>query len=250
MLGGLHTILTFSDSVHSIPVNLETRQRIAFFIWDCLDEIYIRCGVPDIWVSKSKEGADEIMYLMKQHEALRIAYILGVREHIFTGSVSSLAWFMSAHETSFVTLGQRVLANPLKFKMHYGYPDGFDWFLFLTRGGISKASRVINISEDIFPGFNCTLQGRNVTHHEFIQVASGSREQVLSRDVLWLGLNLDFFMMLSFYYTTVGFYLYTMMVVLTIYAFLWGWVYLALGCVEKSALLADTDSADNNSALA
>lgn len=29
-------------------------------------------------------------------------------------SVSSLAWFMSNQETSFVTLGQRVLANPLK----------------------------------------------------------------------------------------------------------------------------------------
>ncbi|KAK8481921.1 hypothetical protein V6N13_017643 [Hibiscus sabdariffa] len=37
--------------------------------------------------------------------------ILGVREHIFTGSVSSHAWFMSAQETSFVTLGQRVLAR-------------------------------------------------------------------------------------------------------------------------------------------
>lgn len=29
-------------------------------------------------------------------------------------SVSSLAWFMSNQETSFVTLGQRVLAKPLK----------------------------------------------------------------------------------------------------------------------------------------
>lgn len=29
-------------------------------------------------------------------------------------SVSSLAWFMSNQETSFVTLGQRVLAYPLK----------------------------------------------------------------------------------------------------------------------------------------
>ncbi|KAI4974601.1 hypothetical protein ZWY2020_048208 [Hordeum vulgare] len=35
--------------------------------------------------------------------------ILGVREHVFTGSVSSLASFMSNQETSFVTLGQRVL---------------------------------------------------------------------------------------------------------------------------------------------
>ncbi|VFQ94453.1 unnamed protein product [Cuscuta campestris] len=108
--------------------------------------------------------------------------ILGVREHVFTGSVSSLASFMSNQESSFVTLGQRVLANPLK-------------------GGISKASRVINIIEDIFSGFNSTLCQGNVTHHEYLQVgkgrdfglnqialfegkvAGGNGEQVLSRDV-------------------------------------------------------------------
>lgn len=32
----------------------------------------------------------------------------------FDNSVSSLAWFMSNQETSFVTIGQRVLANPLR----------------------------------------------------------------------------------------------------------------------------------------
>jgi callose synthase len=41
---------------------------------------------------------------------IRYPTILGVREHVFTGSVSSLASFMSKQETSFVTLGQRVLA--------------------------------------------------------------------------------------------------------------------------------------------
>ncbi|VFQ65749.1 unnamed protein product [Cuscuta campestris] len=76
--------------------------------------------------------------------------ILGVTEHVFTGSVSSLASFMSNQESSFVTLGQRVLANPLKVRMHYGHPDVFDRLFHITRGGISKASRVINISEDIF----------------------------------------------------------------------------------------------------
>lgn len=79
----------------------------------------------------------------RQDHGLRPATILGVREHVFTGrfnpwvlslsdhelcfkalrdvlssfiyfSVSSLAWFMSNQETSFVTLGQRVLADPLK----------------------------------------------------------------------------------------------------------------------------------------
>ncbi|KAK8529605.1 hypothetical protein V6N13_102510 [Hibiscus sabdariffa] len=190
--------------------------------------------------------------------------ILGVREHVFTGSVSSLAWFMSAQETSFVTLGQRVLANPLKIRMHYGHPDVFDRFWFLSRGGISKASRVINISEDIFAGFNCTLRGGNVTHHEYIQVgkgrdvglnqismfeakvAGGNGEQVLSRDVYRLGHRLDFFRMLSFFYTTVGFFFNTMMVILTVYVFLWGRLYLVLSGVENAAL---ANSSNNNRAL-
>nr|KYP44555.1 Callose synthase 12 [Cajanus cajan] len=194
---------------------------------------------------------------------IRKPTILGVREHIFTGSVSSLAWFMSAQETSFVTLGQRVLANPLKVRMHYGHPDVFDRFWFLTRGGISKASRVINISEDIFAGFNCTLRGGNVTHHEYIQVgkgrdvglnqvsmfeakvASGNGEQILSRDVYRLGHRLDFFRMLSFFYTTVGFFFNTMMVILTVYAFLWGRLYLALSGVEN----AMESNSNNNKAL-
>ncbi|KAK9922468.1 hypothetical protein M0R45_030931 [Rubus argutus] len=196
----------------------------------------------------------------RRYYGIRKPTILGVREHVFTGSVSSLAWFMSAQETSFVTLGQRVLANPLKVRMHYGHPDVFDRFWFLTRGGISKASRVINISEDIFAGFNCTLRGGNVTHHEYIQVgkgrdvgfnqismfeakvASGNGEQVLSRDVYRLGHRLDFLRMLSFFYTTVGFFFNTMMVILTVYAFLWGRLYLALSGIEGSILGDDTSN--------
>ncbi|KAL5539806.1 hypothetical protein UlMin_044300, partial [Ulmus minor] len=175
---------------------------------------------------------------------IRLPTILGVREHVFTGSVSSLALFMSNQETSFVTLGQRVLANPLKVRMHYGHPDVFDRVFHITRGGISKASRVINISEDIFAGFNSTLRQGNITHHEYIQVgkgrdvglnqialfegkvAGGNGEQVLSRDVYRLGQLFDFFRMMSFYFTTVGFYVCTMLTVLTVYIFLYGKTYL------------------------
>ncbi|KAK1388894.1 1,3-beta-glucan synthase [Heracleum sosnowskyi] len=199
----------------------------------------------------------------KHYYGIRKPTILGVREHIFTASVSSLAWFMSAQETSFVTLGQRVLADPLKVRMHYGHPDVFDRFWFLTRGGISKASRVINISEDIFAGFNCTLRGGNVTHHEYIQVgkgrdvglnqvsmfeakvASGNGEQVLSRDVYRLGHRLDFFRMLSFFYTTVGFYMNSLIIIFTVYSFLWGRLYLALSGVEKAL----KDDVANNTAF-
>ena len=74
----------------------------------------------------------------KDHHGDRRPTILGLREHIFTGglvypslhtytdihaysvsffiySVSSLAWFMSNQEKSFVTIGQRILADPLRY---------------------------------------------------------------------------------------------------------------------------------------
>ena len=64
--------------------------------------------------------------------------IVGFREHIFTGSVSSLANYMALQELSFVTLGQRVLADPLHMRLHYGHPDIFDKLWFTTRGGVSE----------------------------------------------------------------------------------------------------------------
>ncbi|XP_062212503.1 callose synthase 7-like [Phragmites australis] len=180
--------------------------------------------------------------------------ILGLREHIFTGSVSSLAWFMSNQEMSFVTIGQRVLANPLKVRFHYGHPDIFDRLFHITRGGISKASKTINLSEDIFSGYNSTMRGGNITHHEYMQVgkgrdvgmnqissfeakvANGNGEQTLSRDIYRLGRRFDFYRMLSFYFTTVGFYFSSMVTVLTVYVFLYGRLYLVLSGLEKSIL--------------
>uniref|UniRef100_A0A0E0L8M2 1,3-beta-glucan synthase n=1 Tax=Oryza punctata TaxID=4537 RepID=A0A0E0L8M2_ORYPU len=189
-----------------------------------------------------------------ENHGVRQPTILGVREHIFTGSVSSLAWFMSNQETSFVTIGQRVLANPLKVRFHYGHPDVFDRIFHITRGGISKASCGINLSEDIFAGFNSTLRRGNVTHHEYIQVgkgrdvglnqislfeakvACGNGEQTLSRDIYRLGHRFDFFRMLSCYFTTVGFYISSMMVVIIVYVFLYGRLYLALSGLELAIM--------------
>ncbi|XXG90537.1 hypothetical protein AAC387_Pa12g2278 [Persea americana] len=191
---------------------------------------------------------------VKPKQMRRRPTILGLREHIFTGSVSSLAWFMSNQETSFVTIGQRVLANPLKVRFHYGHPDVFDRIFHITRGGMSKASKVINLSEDIFSGFNSTLRGGTITHHEYMQVgkgrdvgmnqislfeakvANGNGEQTLSRDVYRLGRRFDFYRMLSFYFTTVGFYFSSMVTVLTVYVFLYGRLYLVLSGLERAIL--------------
>ncbi|XP_058098220.1 callose synthase 3-like isoform X2 [Magnolia sinica] len=159
----------------------------------------------DNYMEEAFKMRNLLQEFLKKHDGVRHPSILGLREHIFTGSVSSLAWFMSNQETSFVTIGQRLLANPLKVRFHYGHPDVFDRLFHLTRGGVSKASKVINLSEDIFAGmfkfsfscfqvgkfcvnfiemcyascgygmagFNSTLREGNVTHHEYMQVGKG-----------------------------------------------------------------------------
>ncbi|XP_052114381.1 callose synthase 5 [Arachis duranensis] len=142
--------------------------------------------------------------------------------------------------------------NEKRVRFHYGHPDVFDRIFHFTRGGFSKASRGINLSEDIFAGFNSTLRRGNVTHHEYIQVgkgrdvglnqislfeakvACGNGEQTLSRDIYRLGHRFDFFRMLSFYFTTVGFYVSSMAVSLTVYAFLYGKLYLSLSGFENA----------------
>ncbi|GMH24888.1 hypothetical protein Nepgr_026731 [Nepenthes gracilis] len=181
--------------------------------------------------------------------------ILGLREHIFTGSISSLAWFMSYQETSFVTIGQRLLANPLRVRFHYGHPDFFDRVFHITRGGVSKASKTINLSEDVFAGFNSVLRRGYITYHEYIQVgkgrdvglnqiskfeakiANGNSEQTLSRDIFRLGRRFDFFRMLSCYFTTIGFYFSSLISVIAVYVFLYGQLYLVLSGLQKALLI-------------
>ncbi|KAJ0623230.1 putative 1,3-beta-glucan synthase [Helianthus annuus] len=219
-------IFTRGEGLQTIDMNQDNYMEEAFKMRNLLQEFLVTHGV-------------------------RTPTILGLREHIFTGSVSSLAWFMSNQETSFVTIGQRLLANPLKVRFHYGHPDVFERLFHLTRGGVSKASRIVNLSEDIFAGFNSTLRGGNVTHHEYIQVgkgrdvglnqislfeakiANGNGEQTMSRDIYRLGHRFDFFRMLSCYFTTVGFYFNTLLTVLIVYVFLYGRLYLVLSGLER-----------------
>ncbi|KAF8408931.1 hypothetical protein HHK36_005001 [Tetracentron sinense] len=68
------------------------------------------------------------------------------------------------------------------------------------------------------------------------KVANGNGEQTLSRDVYRLGQRFDFYRMLSFYFTTVGFYFSSMITVLTVYVFLYGRLYMVLSGLEKAIL--------------
>ncbi|PKU65171.1 Callose synthase 7 [Dendrobium catenatum] len=119
---------------------------------------------------------------------------------------------------------------------------------------LGKSSENSPPSMEIHTGFNSTLRGGNVVHKEYMQVgkgrdvgmnqislfeakvANGNGEQTLSRDVYRLGRRFDFYRMLSFYFTTVGFYFSSMVTVLTVYVFLYGRLYFVMSGLEKSIL--------------
>eukprot|EP00474_Spongospora_subterranea_P008611 CRZ09069.1 hypothetical protein [Spongospora subterranea] len=170
-----------------------------------------------------------------QGTADRPITIVGFAEHIFTSRLSSIANYMALQEGVFVTLGQRVLANPLRIRMHYGHPDVFDKIFHLTRGGVSKASRGINLSEDIFAGYNTTLRGGSVVFKEFMEIgkgrdvglqqlttfeaklSQGAAEQSFSRDVARIADKFDFFRLMSFYTGGLGFYFNNSFTILAVF---------------------------------
>ncbi|KAJ0390658.1 hypothetical protein ATCC90586_011402 [Pythium insidiosum] len=189
------------------------------------------------------------------HPSKKPVSIIGMREHIFTGNASSLSKFKSWQELVFVTLSQRVLADPLCVRMHYGHPDIFDKVIALSRGGVSKASKGINLSEDVFAGFNSTLRGGVVTHVEFMQcgkgrdvalsqismfegkLANGAGETCLAREAHRMGQFMDFFRLNSMYYSHTGFYFATWMTIVTTFVYMYSKVYIALAGVQQEMVL-------------
>ena len=96
------------------------------------------------------------------------------------------------------TLVQRTMADPLYCRYHYGHPDMLDKLALLAQGGVSKATKDLNLSEDVFAGMggslpyllwppflwqrclprlrtgmDATLRGQTVVHREYFQVGKG-----------------------------------------------------------------------------
>lgn len=193
--------------------------------------------------------------------------IIGMKEHIFTGRASSLARFMTLQELVFVSLTQRVMANPLRSRMHYGHPDVFEKSFVMTNGGVSKASKGINLSEDVFSGYNATLRGENVTHIEFMQcgkgrdvtlsqinafeakLANGSAESSLTRDAHRMGIGMDFFRLNSMFYGHMGFYICNALTVLCVFCYSYAKLYVALHYTLEETVITKTSTLDDLAAV-
>jgi hypothetical protein len=71
---------------------------------------------------------------------------------------------------SFVTIVQRVLSYT-GVRLHYGHPDIFDGYWCRFHVGLSKASVDVNLSEDIFFGFDNMSRVADCSFVEYIHIA-------------------------------------------------------------------------------
>ena len=172
--------------------------------------------------------------------------IVGFREHIFSESGGAVASFAAANEFVFGTMVQRFLTWPLMVRFHYGHPDVWDKVWAFSSGGVSKASKTLHVSEDIFAGFNCVLRGGDVEYLEYIhcgkgrdmgltavngfeqKISAGNALQCTSRDLYRIGKHFDLARLMSFYFSGSGFYITTMFTVQAVYYFILAQLCLAL----------------------
>lgn len=186
------------------------------------------------------------------------ARIIGFREFIFTESHGAVGSVMASAEWSFGTICQRFLSG-LGARMHYGHPDFLDGFWASNRGSLSKASPAINLSEDIFAGFNVRMRGEASKHVDFLawekgressfnaaalfytKVSKGNVGVMRSRDLKVITQNMNVVDNFSFYFASIGFYLNNLLIDLssTVYVFL----FILLALATKS--LTDVASLDS-----
>jgi len=171
--------------------------------------------------------------------------ILGFREFIFTEHHGMVGSIMASAESSFGTICQRFLAG-LDVRMHYGHPDFIDAFWASNRGSLSKASPAINLSEDIFAGFNARMRGERSEHSDalawekgretsfntssqfFYKVSTGNVGVMKSRDLKILCERLNISDNLSFYFASIGFYLNNWLIDMSIKIYVYFFVLLTL----------------------
>jgi len=97
---------------------------------------------------------------------------LGFREVIYTAREGTVGKCHAAAEWTFGTIYQRFLSG-MDCRMHYGHPDFLDGFWARNRGGMSKSSPVVNLSEDIFAGFNVRMREEKSPHIDALEFEKG-----------------------------------------------------------------------------
>ncbi|GLI69025.1 hypothetical protein VaNZ11_013564, partial [Volvox africanus] len=165
--------------------------------------------------------------------------LVGFREWIFSDVSGALGTFAAACELAFGTIVQRTMSYPGRVRLHYGHPDVFNKMHIMTRGGLSKATRQLHISEDVFGGFNQLLRGAQIKYKEYIscgkgrdmgfdsinafeiKISGGGGECVVSRDVARLAPRMDLARLLHFYHSGPGYYINSLFIMTAVWLNIW-----------------------------
>lgn len=177
------------------------------------------------------------MPLDQEDRAAPRCRLLGFREHIYTGREGALGRCVAGAEWTFGTIYQRFLSG-LGVRMHYGHPDFLDAFWARNRGGMSKASPIVNLSEDIFSGFNVRMREEVSMHIDALEfekgretsfvaannfcskISCGSVASLRSRDTHLLCERIGLVHALSFYFASVAFYVNNVLLDASIYLYI------------------------------
>lgn len=178
--------------------------------------------------------------------------IVGAREFIFSENIGVLGDVAAGKEQTFGTLFARTLAE-INGKLHYGHPDFTNAVFMTTRGGISKAQKGLHLNEDIYAGMNAVCRGGLIKHCDYYQcgkgrdlgfgtivnfttkIGAGMGEQMLSRELFYMGTNLRIDKFLSFYYAHAGFHINNVFIILSVELFLL--VLVCLGSLKHETIL-------------
>ncbi|CAE7879948.1 FKS1, partial [Symbiodinium sp. KB8] len=193
-------IFTRGEILQMIDANQEAYYEASLFLPSALQEF---CG-PER-TSKGRPG------------------IVGFREHIFS-AVGLLGRIAADSEFTFGTMIQRTLDWPLNARLHYGHPDLMDKLQVVQQGGVSKGTKGLNLSEDVFAGLDLSLRGGWTVYREYFhvgkgrdmgfmsvlsfyaKVSMGNAEQAITRQWMRLGLHLELPQLLGVFYSHIGFY--------------------------------------------
>ncbi|KAG4911348.1 hypothetical protein JHK87_057464 [Glycine soja] len=260
----LYSLLTIKESASSIPKNLEARRRLQFFTNSLFMKMPRAKPVREMLSFSvfTPYYSEIVLYSMaellkKNEDGISILFYL---QKIYPDEWKNFLARIGRDEN---TLESELYDNPgdileLRFWASYRGQTlartAFDdlYLVLEINYQFDKLAPIDQWTDSDFQGVDRLVgKGRDVGLNQIAlfegKVSGGNGEQVLSRDVYRLGQLFDFFRMLSFYFTTVGYYFCTMLTVLTVYAFLYGKAYLALSGVGE--ILEERARINKNTAL-
>jgi hypothetical protein len=124
VLSNLNSVAHISSLIHNMylalifPINSVHKIRSKEILTSSKYDCYRKLLFLNIWCFKKSSIYRKECCRFRCH-AIILDLESWILHYLPNCSVSSLAWFMSYQEASFVTIGQRLLANPLRYPFPY-----------------------------------------------------------------------------------------------------------------------------------